>query len=661
MSTEYKLCACPLDCFDVCSMRAEIIDGKVTKLEGNKEHPITQGFICEKGRKHIDRMYSPLRIKRPMKKVNGEFIEITWDEALDTIANKLRHYIDNYGTLSIAQYNDGGAGGLLKKVENLFFDYLGNVTLFKGSLCWSAGIEAQKSDFGDVKGHSPEDTCNAKTIIIWGRNPAETNIHLIPFIDKAKVKGAKVVLIDPIKTATVVFCDYHIQLKPGGDAAFALAAAKYMLDNCLYDNAFVDNNTKGFDEVKAYIDSLNFKELLQLCGAKEDSVTSFVELLLNKPAAVYIGYGIQRYNYGGLTVRAIDMLGVLSGNIGISGGGVNYANKVYGEYINWDSVAPLTKSQHRYISKPKFATELLKLTNPVVKTIFISRSNPAVQLPNTVAVAEAIKNIEFKVVLDYFMTDSARLSDIVLPVTYFMEETDIVYSSMWNGYIFYNEKLVDRYNEAKSELEIYSLLAKKMNIKDFPQMTAEQWISKLLNNTTEIGLDIDALKSKAYALTGNTSPVPWKDFKFKTISGRFEFASVDAFRQYIENQNSSYKHYFKLLTVHMRESLHSQHLMESDREHPEVYISKEDSDLIEFMKLEDGELVLLENQYGSIKAELSFSDKVQKGVLYMKEGWWFKNGGSVNDLTPHEVSDIGNQATYNECRCKIVKLGVNNE
>jgi len=121
MSKKYRLCACPLDCFDLCSMRAEIIDGKVTKLEGNKDHPITQGFICEKGGKHIERMYSTLRIKQPMKKVNGEFVEISWDEALDTITSKLKHYIDKDGTLSIAQYNDGGAGGMLKEVENLFF------------------------------------------------------------------------------------------------------------------------------------------------------------------------------------------------------------------------------------------------------------------------------------------------------------------------------------------------------------------------------------------------------------------------------------------------------------------------------------------------------------------------------------------------------------
>jgi anaerobic selenocysteine-containing dehydrogenase len=658
MSEKYKLCACPLDCFDVCSMRAEIIDGKIVKLEGNEDHPITQGFICEKGRKHIERMYNPKRIQQPMKKINGKFIEISWDEALDTIVEKLRNYIDEYGTLSIAQYNDGGAGGLLKSIENLFFDYLGSVTLFKGSICWGAGIAAQKSDFGDVKGHSPEDICNAKTIIIWGRNPAETNIHLVPFIKKAREQGSKVVLIDPIKTATAAFSDIQIQLKPGGDAAFALSVAKYMVEKELYDKDFVENNTKGFDEIKDYLESLDHENLMELCGSDIDTLEGFIELLTQKPTTIYIGYGVQRYNGGGATVRAIDMLGALAGIIGIPGGGVNYANKLYGDYINWDAVAPAKEHHHRYIAKPKLAVELTEIDNPKVKAIFISRSNPAVQLPNTVETLAALNKIEFKVVLDYFMTDTASLADMVLPITYFMEETDVIYSSMWNGYIFYNEKLVNSYCGAKSELEIYSLLAAKMGLSNFPQMPAEGWISKLLEKTTEIGLDIDALRNNTYSFAKNLKAIPWEDNKFKTPSGKFEFIGSEALKQYLEDQKSSRKYYFKLLSVHTRESLHSPHLMDSEQVHPKVYISKEDNELIELMILRDGELVKLENQYGSILAELSFSDKCQKGVLYIKEGWWFKNGGSVNNLTSSDVSDIGNQATYNECRVNIVKLGV---
>jgi anaerobic selenocysteine-containing dehydrogenase len=657
MSSEYKLCACPLDCFDVCSIRAEIIDGKVIKLEGNKDHPITQGFICEKGRRHLERMYSPQRLKRPMKKVNGEFLEISWEEALDTIAKKLKNYINDYGTLSIAQYNDGGAGGLLKNVENLFFDYLGNVTLFKGSLCWGAGIAAQKSDFGDVKGHSPEDIYNTKTIVIWGRNPVETNIHLVPFIKKARENGAKVILIDPIKTATFVYSDWHIQLKPGGDTAFALAVSKYILENKQYDTDFVENHSKGFDEIKGYLERLSYEELMKVCGIDMNAVKSFAELLTDKPTTIYIGYGLQRYHSGGATVRAIDMLGALAGIIGIVGGGVNYANRVYGDFINWDAVAPSRELQHRYIAKPKLAVELTEIDNPKVKAIFISRSNPAVQLPNTMKAVEALDKIEFKVVLDYFMTDTASLADMILPVTYFMEETDIVYSSMWNGSIFYNEKLVNGYFEAKPEIEIYSLLARKMGMTDFPQMTSEQWISTLLSNTTEIGLDMDVLKENKFSFAKSVQSIPWEDYKFKTSSGRFEFVSPDALMQYLKNQNDPQMYDFKLLTVHMREALHSQFLMDSEQEHPEVFISKEDIDMIESMKLMDGELIKLENQYGSLFAVIRFSDKCQKGVLYMKQGWWFKNGGSVNCLSSPEISDMGNQATYNECCVKIVKLG----
>ncbi len=652
MSKEYKLCACPLDCFDLCSMRTEIIDGKVTKLEGNKEHPITQGFICEKGRKHVERMYSPLRLKHPMKKVKDKFVEITWDEALNTIACKLKHYIDNYGTLSIAQFNDGGAGGMLKNIENLFFDYLGNVTTFDGNLCWGAGIAAQQSDFGDVKGHSPLDIYNAKTIIIWGRNPVETNIHLVPFIKKAKEKGARVILIDPIATATAAISDWHIKLKSKGDTAFVCAVAKYIIENELYDKTFVEKYTKGFEEIKEYVKSLDYNELYMVSGTEQKTVESFADAIINKPATIYVGYGVQRYQNGGATVRSIDMLGALSGNIGISGGGVNYANKIYSSYINWEAVEPSIKPQHRFIAKPRFAAELSKLDNPKVKALFISRSNPALQLPNSEEAVKAIISTEFKVVLDHFMTDTAQLADIILPVTYFMEETDIMYSSMWNGYMFYNQKLVSRYFEAKPEFEIYSMLAERMNITNFPQMNEEQWLDKLLSKVQDIGLDISTLKRNSYAYAEQNNPVPWADYSFKTPSGKFGFIDPSKLQKCISNYENNGEESFTLLTVHTRESLHSQHLITSDIEHPPVYICKEDAIVL---NIKDKQLVELYNEYGSLVAEAFVSDNTQKGLLFMKEGWWKKNGGSVNRLMPHDVSDIGKQAIYNECKCKIRK------
>lgn len=240
----------------------------------------------------------------------------------------------------------------------------------------------------------------------------------------------------------------------------------------------------------------------------------------------------------------------------------------------------------------------------------------------------------------------------------FMEETDILYSSMWNGYLFYNEKLVDNYYQTKPEYQIYSLLAERMGISEFPQMNEMQWINKLLGASDGDGINLEQLKTDTFIFTKETKSIPWADYKFKTTSGKFEFVEPFSLQKYIENNQKDKEGYFQLLTVHARESLHSQHLMISNVNQPEVYICIADAD---YLNICDNELVKLKNQFGSIKAKINISDKVQRGVLYMKEGWWFKNGGSVNSLASHEVSDIGNQATYNECRCKILKLGVDNE
>lgn len=256
------------------------------------------------------------------------------------------------------------------------------------------------------------------------------------------------------------------------------------------------------------------------------------------------------------------------------------------------------------------------------------------------------------------MTDTAQLADIVLPVTYFMEETDVIGSSMWNGYLFYNQKMVSRYYDAKPELEIYSLLAGKMGLDDFPQLNEEQWLDQLLSRIGELGIDKDELRRNSYAIPNKYHDIPWNDYQFKTPSGKFEFIDAASLKQCYDASINDNECTYRLITVHTRESLHSQHFMTSEVEYPTVYIGLEDA---KKEGIEQGQLLELHNQYGHLKAIADISGKCQPGLLFMKEGWWKKSGGSVNCLTPHGISDIGGQAIYNECRCEITKTGVRNE
>jgi anaerobic selenocysteine-containing dehydrogenase len=648
---------CPLDCFDSCSLEVIVDDkGDILSIEGNKEHPITKGFICEKGKKHLERVRNSSRLKYPMMKINGEWKKISWDEALHIIAVKTQEYIKEYGTRSIGLYSYAGAAGLLKNIENLFFDYIGETTKIYGSICLGAGGAAQKLDFGKHLGHSPEDTANSRTIIIWGRNPVDTNIHLVPYLKAAKERGAALILVDPLRTATAGICDKHIRIKPEGDAALACAVTKYILEKDLYDKDFASNHTLGFAELRSYLMSISMEALLELCGAGIEDIAMLAEkLALKKPAAVFIGYGMQRYPYGGAAVRCIDMLVALTGNVGIAGGGANYSNGVNDDYLDMNPFKVNTR-EHRMINRAMFGRTVQTLTEPPLKLLFISRSNPVLQLPNTNEVIKAMEKIEFKISLEHFLTDTAQMADIVLPVTYFLEEEDVVAPGMWSDHIGHIGKCLDSYYEARPEYEIYTELADRLNLKEFPKLSGQQWLELMLKPLIAAGLKLDELKEKGHVKNPAAEAVPWKEMSFATGSGKFEIIAVDELEECLKGIRTEQKERYRLITVHSRKSLHSQHLLDVEAAFPIVYIHPED---VLTEGINAGDVIKLSNENGSIEASVDISKSGDKGILYMNEGWWLKNGGSVNMLTPDGISDIGNMGIMNHCFCDIEKVRVN--
>ncbi|MGE5631009.1 MAG: molybdopterin-containing oxidoreductase family protein [Caulobacteraceae bacterium] len=658
MSLKNVITTCPLDCFDACSLVVTVEDdGRITKIEGNKEHPITKGFICEKGKKHLERVYHTERLKYPMLKKEGKWERITWDKAYDIISDRMKEYIENYGMQSIASYTYSGSAGILKNIEDMFFEFMGGTTRIYGSICWGAGMSAQKADFGRVLSHKPEDMMNSKTIVIWGRNPVDTNIHLVPYIKKAKDNGAKVILIDPLKTASADLCDKHIAVKPEGDAAFACATAKYMLEKNKYDKYFMQNCTLGFDEIKSFLKGKSMPEFSELCGVSEVEIVEFAEQLINfSPASVYIGYGLQRYPYGGTMVRCIDMLVAISGNIGVPGGGANYANDVSDGYMDFRPRKKMSDAPPRLVNRAMFGKMVKELNDPPVKMLFVSRANPVTQLPNTNEVIEAIESIEFKVVLEHFMTDTAEMADIVLPAAYFLEEEDINIPHMLSSYVGYVNKCKERYYEAKPEFEIYTELAEIMGYEDFPKLNERQWMKLLMKPLTGKGLDLNELKRLGYVKNPLSIDIPWADKKFNTASGKFELIEVEKMEECLRNNSNGQAEGYRLLTVHYKKSLHSQHIAEAKEDFPIVYINPSDA---MHEGIANKEVIKLFNKYGDVYAEVSISESGTPGVIYMNEGWWLKNGGSVNRLTKDGISDIGNQGIFNHCFCKIEKVKVN--
>lgn len=647
---------CPMDCFDACGMIATREEGRVIKVEGDPAHPLTKGYVCEKGRQHLERLYHPERIKTPRKRVGDTWIDITWEAAIDEISSKLIKIKNEHGTTAVLHCSDAGYGGLSKSVDKMFFNHYGGVTVSRGSLCWSAGIQGQKYGFGDSQGHHPKDHLNAKTIIIWGRNPYNTNLHLMEYLAQAKKQGTHIVLIDPIRTKTANTASEHVYIKPSTDGALALGMAHVIIEEGLADQGYINQHVKGYEAFKEYVADFTPERVEKITGIDQGTIKRLaISYAVNKPSCIIIGYGLQRYINGGNNVRCIDALGAITGNIGISGGGVNYANKGVSHYIKGEVAKSegFIKSQRTY-SKTKLGEFLETAEAPSIKCIFVTKANPLVQVPNIPRTMEAFTKVDFKVVIDMFMTDTARLADVVLPCTSIMEEEDIIYSSMFSPYASYSSKVVEPPEGIIGEYEFFRRLARKMELEEYPDINQVEFLERAIQPLKDkFGITLNELKHTYFSIPGRE--IPWQDGRFQTSSGKFELYSETAITEwasplptYIPALEGDREFPLRLITPHCKNSLHSQHFAFTS-EAPVVYLNK---NTFTANGLETEGFVRIESKQGALIAKPELDENIGDGILMIYEGWWHKSG-SVNILTEDIISDIGEQAAIYDCFCKI--------
>ncbi|MGO0881315.1 molybdopterin-dependent oxidoreductase [Clostridioides difficile] len=694
MDTIKKLShGCTLDCHDCCKFNVYTKGNNVIKIEGDRNHPYTKGFICKKGLAHLDRLKHKDRIETPMLKVDGTWKKISFDEALELMADKLLYYKEHYTSKSVMHYDQYGSGSILKYIGDIFFNFYGGVSRHKGGPCWSAGMHAQKYDFGVAKGHAIEDMLNSKSIFIWGKNPAYTTIHTMQIIKKAKEKGIKIVVIDPIYTKTAQIADKYIQISPGTDGALAMAMAKIIIEDDLYDEEYINSYVVGFDEYKKYLDSLELNFLVDECGVKEKDIRELVNLYANKYSSINVGYGLQKYKNGGNTIRAIDALGAITGQIGFSGGGVNYANKVYPNVIDDDPYNSQSYGEDRefYVSNiSKFIEESLKdnisseVSNTLekanntlnkfnnisskslkgnipIKMAVITKSNMLNQLPDLVELERVFSKIEFKVCFDMFMTDTATLCDLFIPCTNTLESEDIIYSSMTNPYITYNERAVKPKHELMDEYYFFMELAKKMELKDYPFVSKKEYLEKVIEPLKRFdkSIDIEKLKNSYFTIH---NPIAWEDKKFETPSGKYELYSerirdlgISPIPVYISNktrnvEDENRKNIFRLLTNHHADTLFSQHFMDKTSM-AQAYINKS---MAKKIGVNDKDIVTLKSKKTRIDVQINIDNGVSDYIVKMYVGWWKKHG-NPNSLTDTGISDIGGQVTYNETMVEIIR------
>jgi anaerobic selenocysteine-containing dehydrogenase len=648
--------SCPLDCFDACGLVATVVGDRVVDIRGDRRHPLTAGACCGKGRRLLQRLYHPQRLATPKRRHRDGWHDISWQQAVDEIADKLGRCISEHGSASILHYSGSGYGGLIKKIDTIFFDCLGGVTVPRGSLCWGAGTAAQTYDFGAVRGHHPRDIAGAQTILLWGRNPVDTHPHLTAPIRQARRNGAAVILIDPRRSASAVLADDHLAVRPATDGALALAMAHVIIHNGWHDTDFLKSRVVGFDAFRRAVQAFPPDRAAVLTGIAADRIERLArQYAFGKPATVIVGYGLQRYANGGNTVRCIDALGAVTGNIGVSGGGVNYANHAFGRFI----AGPFRRNRaldrnRRTFSVARMGEFLSTENNPPIRCAFVSKVNPLVQMPDLGKTVAAFDGVDFKVVFDMFMTDTAAHADLVLPCTSVLEEEDVVFTSMFSPYINYSRQAVNPPPGVLSEFEVYRRLADAMAVPDFPRMQRRDFLQAAIGPLTEAyGIGLDELEQGPFALPD--TGVPWRDGRFETPSGKYELYSeraradgLSALPAYLPPPEADSAYPLRLITPHWRKSMHSQQFAFIATP-PVVYANP---GTLQRCGLRPDDRVRVCTPQGALRATVNSDDGVADAMVFIHQGWWHRSG-AVNVLTNDGLSDMGEQAAYYDCFCRL--------
>ncbi len=673
--------ACPCNCYSTCSIRVEVENGRIRRLEPHPDNAATPGGLCLKGLSYVERVTSPDRLLHPLfrKPDSLTFRRISWNEALERISDKLQQLRDTSGPQSVLYYAGSGTKGLLNAVGMSFWRLFGGCTTTYGDLCWPAGLEATRLTLGDNKHNSPWDLVKASLIILWGKNPAETNIHQMPFINAALEKGAKLIVVDPRRTESSERAQLLIQPRPGTDGALALGVARQLITQDGIDREFVRRHVLGFEEFSGIAEEFTPARVQELTGVPERHLLELAADLRDlKPATICAGFGMQRYTNSGQTMRAMIALMAISGNIGRSGGGWQFANL---QSAIFDPVRDPLGSYPpaspdgivRFgVSPARLGNDILCLQDPAIRMIWVERGNPALQNPETHLVRKALRSLEFRVVVDQFMTDTAREADIVLPAKTLFEQSDVI-GAYWHPYVQLRQKVLDPPAEVKPESEIFLLLARRLGLPE--TAVAEQipgagdsevdaWLERRLAPFPELTL---AGLRRGPVITPGCQDVAFSDRVFPTPSGKIELLSkeaeerwsVDPLPRYREpKEGGSFGRYpLNFLTPNTKNRIHSQfgNLSMIRAVDSSFYLAIHPADAAA-RSIRDGDYVRIFNTRGSLNAHALIDLGIKPGCVSMPNGLWVAEGGAVNCCSSGRETDMGYGAAFHDNMVEVEKV-----
>jgi anaerobic selenocysteine-containing dehydrogenase len=625
-----RISACTYDCPDACSLVLErMADGRL-RLFGNPESPFTRGVMCAKTRRHIRRLRSPSRILKPRLKTASGWQEISWEAALDQCAEKIQRLRGEPHT--ILHIHSDGAKGVLKEAVGLFFARLGTSRI-RGSLCDAAGFIAGVEDFGSRANNDIEDLGNAAGIVNWGKDFSRSSIHTAAFVHTARRRGARVLTISPGGDGNDPFCDRSIRIRPGTDRFLAAAIIQRLIEAGRHDGAAAARARQP-EKFFELIRSRSTEELLAACEATAaDADDLFQAYATIQPLATLIGAGLQRYRYGGENVRFINALALLSGNVGRLGGGVyfhlhSYRNLALG-WIRGDG-----QKGRRAFHVATIGRDILAARDPEIRMIWVNGANIVNQAPGTWETVRAFERVEFKVVVDAFMNDTAERADLVLPCTLMLEQEDVV-GSFLHEYVQYAAAVIEPPAEARSDWWIVCELGKRLDPPVFLPAADECLRAALAS--PHLDTTLEDLKDKGF-VRSKRPRIAYPNLRFDHGDGNYRFPG-----QLHDEPPAPEGYPLRLLTLIRRWAIHSQILPEDQRSAPTVWISPDCPMRAVVGASGAADMV---SPAGRLPVNVRLMPGLHPGTVVYRRGDWMSRGGGANQLIAAGLTDLGGGAPF---------------
>ncbi len=674
--------ACPHDCPDTCAWLVTTENGKITKLEADKNHPFTRGVLCPSTENYLsDVVQHPNRLLYPLRRTGakgeGKFERVTWDQALGEIAARMKHIIQEDGPTAVLPYSYAGTCGLVQgsSLDRRFFAKLG-ATRLERAICGDTSAAGVTATLGTTTGVLPEDVVHSRLLLIWGSNPRLTYQHGWRFMEEAKRSGARIIVIDPQRSATAEAADWHLQPRPGTDAALALGMMNVISTEGLHDQEYIEHYTVGFDQLRERMVSFPPARVAQITGLSEDDVRHLArEYAKARPSTIQIMIGMEHRSNGGMTYRTVSCLPALTGAWRAKGGGLLYQTYEL-DRLNYNAVSmpELEDRKIRSVNMVQLGKTLTdKTLQPRIRALIVYNSNPATIAPNQTLVKQGLRREDLlTVVLEHFVTDTARYADYVLPAATQVEVLDIL-GAYGQRYISLNQPAAPPAGEARPNTEFFRLLAARLGMQDSCLYDSDEQIVQAALKTDHPSMkDITYERLKKDGWAAVNLPDPWLPFakgNFPTPSRKCEFYSeslkakgMDPLPNYTAvREKTSAAYPLQLLTPkNLVYSINSSYVGVSTREKqlepPRLRMHPKDAAA---RGIQDGALVRVFNQRGQMQVRAQITDAARVGIVLMPHGWWgsqLPGGNSVNAITPDNLADLGGGGDFRDAFVQVKKV-----